>query len=100
MTSEALPEDLIYRFTGPHDDCELTDWHTHPTTEPRTSQTIRHGLVIKGVVYDVRYFTADHGGFHSHRSAHPDGSPGLPDHHHHDFRCNRRQALLLPVATA
>lgn len=71
-------------------------------------------VMIDGVPFDVEAYATNHGIMHHHSEPHADGTPHLTNinsdgtplakghplrelpHHHHDARCARRPALLIP----
>lgn len=52
---------------------------------------------IDGRTYTIEIAEPACGNWHFHDEPHHDGTPGQPQHHHHDAKCGRRTALLIPV---
>lgn len=54
-------------------------------------------VTVDEIAYRMKVDDPSCGFFHYHDEPHFDGSPGQPNHHHHDAKCERRTALLTPV---
>lgn len=54
-------------------------------------------VTVDGVEYEMTVADPACGFWHYHDDPHADDTPGQPQHHHHDERCQWRTALLKPV---
>lgn len=52
---------------------------------------------LDGQWYDLYIYASNCGAMHYHDDPHEDGTPGQPNHHHHNPKCERIQAILVPV---